>query len=180
METRTPNECGGQSRSHSHGVVSMKSGVGFQPAIQFPASSLPFSFRLPACHSVSGRLEACPTRWDQRLTRRYSPERAVACGGIQEFSRGAAESCLHRVCFNIGDDAVKLVFISHPMVIGLVLPECALPSQVPVALVGSKAFQAVHHDLSGSPLGSWGRLPACHSGGRLEACPTDCLAPLRE
>src|SRR5262249_42328726 len=122
----------------------------------------------------------CLTGWNQWLPWRDRPKGTIVCRRVLVLRRRFAQFRLHRIEFDVVDDAVKLNFIAHPMVIRLVLPECSLSSQEPVARVGREALQPVHHHLAGC---LWrlgfprGRLPACRRGrdwrGRLEACPTD-------
>jgi hypothetical protein len=75
-----------------------------------------------------------------------------ACRGETRFAAPSArpsivlgagdQSCSHRISLNVTPDATRFLLTSHPVVIGLSLPErFARASQQPICLAGSVAFQ---------------------------------------
>src|SRR6266540_5871753 len=90
-------------------------------------------------------------RAKQWLPWRNAPDDPVLGGGEGPLFRGGDKACLDGILFDVGDDPADLLRVEEAVVVGLVLPEGAVPAQQPVARPGGIALDAVHNPFPRRP-----------------------------
>ena len=111
------------------------------------------SFQLADATPASWKLAATFLSLHNRGTEFQAIQVPVVRGSRTATPRPAArETRFHRVGFHYkSNDAFQFVHVPHPMIIGLVLPENALPAQDKIALPGREKIHAVANLLAWRP-----------------------------